>query len=203
MAFKKTTLAPGIVSYYDVIDDPKGLISKIEELANANELEWKSGEVRNQGEGPEVKSRVDVKARVVDTIGLAEYDRKPISNRPASELTMHLTLNEKILPVVKDYAEEYRCLPHITGENWQILRYGSGHYFIDHIDDSKLYPRTCSISYYLNDEYEGGEIEFSRFGLKIKPVANQAIVFPANYVYNHTVHPVTSGTRWTIVNWFE
>jgi predicted 2-oxoglutarate/Fe(II)-dependent dioxygenase YbiX len=59
------------------------------------------------------------------------------------------------------------------------------------------------MSFYLNDEYEGGEIEFSRFGLNVKPKANQAIFFPSNYVYNHTVHPVTSGTRYAVVGWWE
>lgn len=203
MTFKKTTLAPGITSYYDVMPDPKGFISKIEDLVVAGQLHWKSGEVRNQGDGAEIQSRVDTNVRVVDTIGIPAYDRSTIVNGTPGQLTTHLSLNELILPVVKDYGVENKCLSHINGENWQILRYGAGHYFMDHVDDSKLYPRTCSISYYLNDDYEGGEIEFPRFGLKIKPIANQAIVFPANYVYNHTVHPVTSGIRWTIVNWFE
>jgi predicted 2-oxoglutarate/Fe(II)-dependent dioxygenase YbiX len=59
------------------------------------------------------------------------------------------------------------------------------------------------MSFYLNDDYEGGEIEFPRFGLQVKPEPNQMIMFPSNYVYNHVVNPVTSGTRYAIVAWFE
>jgi predicted 2-oxoglutarate/Fe(II)-dependent dioxygenase YbiX len=108
-----------------------------------------------------------------------------------------------LLNDVKDYASEFGVLAYATGENWQLLKYGKGHHFDNHIDDNKLNPRTFSVSYYLNNNYEGGEIEFPRFDLKIKPEANQAIVFPANYVYNHKIYPVTDGTRYTIVNWFE
>jgi predicted 2-oxoglutarate/Fe(II)-dependent dioxygenase YbiX len=59
------------------------------------------------------------------------------------------------------------------------------------------------MSFYLNEDYEGGEIEFGRFNLKIKPKANQMIMFPSNYIYNHTVHPVVSGTRYAVVAWWN
>lgn len=204
MTFNKTTLAPGITAYSNVIPDPQGLISKIERAAVDNHITWSPGQVGHIDATKEVKkTEIATKFRVVDVIGLPAYDRGPVLGGTPEKLMMHLTLNELLLPVVKDYGFDHRCLHAITGENWQILRYGEGHFFEDHVDDSKIYPRTCSISYYINDRYEGGEIEFSRFNLKIKPEANQAIVFPANYVYNHKVHPVTSGVRWAIVNWFE
>ena len=90
-----------------------------------------------------------------------------------------------------------------SNEGWQILKYGVGQHFVNHVDDSKGYPRTVSMSFYLNDNYEGGEIEFPRFGIQVKPEANQLIMFPSNYVYNHVVNPVTKGTRYAIVGWFE
>lgn len=201
MTFNKTYAAPGITIYNDVVPDPKGLISKIERFAIESNVKWSPGEVGHPRDRD--KTRVETQLRVVDVIGLPPYDRVSVTNQEPEKLMMHLHLNELLLPALRDYSSDYRCGPHITGENWQILRYGEGHHFDDHIDDSKAFPRTCSISYYINDEYDGGEIEFPRFNLKIKPVANQAVIFPANYVYNHKVYPVTSGVRWTIVNWFE
>jgi predicted 2-oxoglutarate/Fe(II)-dependent dioxygenase YbiX len=59
------------------------------------------------------------------------------------------------------------------------------------------------MSYFLNDNYEGGEIEFDHFNLKIKPKENQAVFFPSNYVYSHKVHPVTEGIRYSVVGWWE
>jgi predicted 2-oxoglutarate/Fe(II)-dependent dioxygenase YbiX len=50
----------------------------------------------------------------------------------------------------------------------------------------------------LNDDYEGGEINFPRFNLKIKPEKNSLILFPSNYVYNHSAEPVKNGTKYAI-----
>jgi predicted 2-oxoglutarate/Fe(II)-dependent dioxygenase YbiX len=55
--------------------------------------------------------------------------------------------------------------------------------------------------YYLNDDYTGGEINFSILGIKIKPVKNQLIIFPSNYIYRHSVEEVTKGTRYSVVTW--
>ena len=57
--------------------------------------------------------------------------------------------------------------------------------------------------FYLNEDYHGGEIEFTRFNLKIKPKENQMIIFPSNYIYNHVVNPVIKGKRYVIVGWWN
>lgn len=205
MAFKKEQLAPGIVAYYDVIEDPQSFISDIEGLVEINNLSWRLGTVRDVGDLNDSSNTVNKDLRIVETIGLSSYDRFPNlrDTDQSTALMVHDHLNELLLPTIRDYAIEHGCIAYATGENWQILKYGQGHHFENHVDDNKGMPRTFSISYYLNDDYEGGEIEFPRFGLKIKPKANQAIVFAANYVYNHKIYPVTSGTRYTVVNWFE
>lgn len=203
MDIKKEYLAPGIVAYHDVLESPLDFISDVEGLVEINNLQWTPGSTGNANDFSE--NKVTTSIRDVETIGLLPFDRKPelmqTSNGPG--LQLHSYLNEFVRPVVLDYAVEHGISGYATGENWQILKYGKGHHFANHVDDSKAYPRTFSISYYLNNDYEGGEIEFPRFDLKIKPEANQAIMFPANYVYNHIVHPVTSGTRYAVVNWFE
>ena len=55
----------------------------------------------------------------------------------------------------------------------------------------------------MNDNYTGGEINFPRFGITFKPKANQMIVFPSNYVYNHSVSPVIEGSRYAVVGWLR
>jgi Rps23 Pro-64 3,4-dihydroxylase Tpa1-like proline 4-hydroxylase len=204
MDIRKEYLAPGIVAYYDVMENPQDFISDLEGLVEINNLQWlpgTTGDANNATSNNEVSNSI----RDVETIGLASFDRNPSLRNTVNgpRLQLHEYLNDTVYPVARDYAIEHGILGYATGENWQILKYGKGHHFANHVDDSKAYPRTFSISYYLNDGYEGGEIEFPRFDLKIKPVANQAIVFAANYVYNHKIYPVTEGTRYTVVNWFE
>jgi predicted 2-oxoglutarate/Fe(II)-dependent dioxygenase YbiX len=57
--------------------------------------------------------------------------------------------------------------------------------------------------YYPNDDYEGGELDFMHFGVKIKPKANQLFIFPSAYNLEHRVSPVISGTRITFVSFFN
>ena len=205
MDIKKEYLIPGVVAYYDVMKSPQDFISDVEGLEEIKNLSWTPGTIRDANDNPETSNQISNSIREVETIGLPPFDRVPALKESANGpgLMLHEHLNQTVFPVARDYAIEHGIFGYANGENWQILKYGAGHHFDNHVDDSKSYPRTFSISYYLNDDYEGGEIEFPRFGLKIKPVANQAIVFPANYVYNHKIYPVTKGTRYTIVNWFE
>ena len=205
MSFKKEELAPGIWAYYDVMDDPQGFINDVEGLVEINNIYWTLGTIGDVADRNPRNFKVNTEIRVVETIGLNSYDRYPdLRNQlTGAPLMLHDFLNEALLPTIKDYAGAHGCLAYATGENWQILKYGQGHHFENHVDDNKGMPRTFSISYYLNDDYEGGEIEFPRFGVKIKPTANMAILFAANYVYNHKIYPVTEGTRYTVVNWFE
>jgi hypothetical protein len=204
MDFYKEPLAPGIIVYHNVLENPKGFINDIEGLVEINNLEWVSGSSSdaNLATG---ESSVTQKIRDVHAISIPSYSRYPHLREPQGSPTLfvHDFLMEHVYPIASDYATDHGILSYASGENWQLLKYGKGQHFVNHVDDSKAYPRTFSMSFYLNDEYEGGEIEFPRFDLKIKPGENMAIMFPANYVYNHIVHPVLEGTRYTVVNWFE
>ena len=52
----------------------------------------------------------------------------------------------------------------------------------------------------LNDDYEGGD--FIMWGnQKIDIPAGSIIVFPSNFMFPHSVTPVTSGTRYSFVSW--
>lgn len=204
MDFYKEPLAPGIIVYHNVLENPKGFISDVEGLVEINNLEWVSGSSSdaNLATG---ESSVTQKIRDVHAINIPSYNRHPHLREQGGSPTLfvHEFLMEHVYPIASDYATDHGILSYASGENWQLLKYGKGQHFVNHVDDSKAYPRTFSMSFYLNDDYEGGEIEFPRFDLKIKPGENMAIMFPANYVYNHIVHPVLEGTRYTVVNWFE
>lgn len=51
--------------------------------------------------------------------------------------------------------------------------------------------------FYLNDDYEGGEIYFPLQGIKLKPKPRAAYFFPGDKNYIHGVNKVLSGTRYT------
>lgn len=51
---------------------------------------------------------------------------------------------------------------------------------------------------YINDDYEGGELDFRDHDISIKPVAGQLITFPGGFHNIHQVLPVKGSTRHTI-----
>lgn len=60
--------------------------------------------------------------------------------------------------------------------------------------------RKYALSLFLNDDYEGGEFVLPEYGLKVKPKANTAFIFPG--ISTHQVLPVTKGSRMTIISFF-
>lgn len=88
-------------------------------------------------------------------------------------------------------------------EDLTLLRYQLGEKYGAHYDGGTSSERSVSPILYLNDDYEGGELEFVYHGLKIKPKAGSLYLFPANYAYAHIAHPVTKGTKYAIVTFFH
>jgi len=84
-----------------------------------------------------------------------------------------------------------------------LLRYEETNKFHWHIDDHPIFPRVLSVSVFLNDDYEGGELEFKEFGIKVTPRAGEIIVFCSGFPYMHQVLPVTRGIRYAVVKWYE
>jgi hypothetical protein len=56
---------------------------------------------------------------------------------------------------------------------------------------------------YLNDDYEGGELYFPEHSIEFKPRANSLILFPGGVENIHGVKEITSGTRYTMVSFWD
>jgi hypothetical protein len=52
--------------------------------------------------------------------------------------------------------------------------------------------------FYLNDDYEGGELYFPNQGIEFKPKPGAAYFFPGDVGYSHGVREITSGIRYVI-----
>ncbi len=52
--------------------------------------------------------------------------------------------------------------------------------------------------FYLNDDYEGGELYFPLQGIEFKPKPGAGYFFPGDKNYIHGVRPITQGTRYTL-----
>jgi 2OG-Fe(II) oxygenase superfamily len=199
----KNEIAPGIVIYNDVIPDGENLYNDIEEAMESAQLPWVQARVQ---EGNDTPDTVNTMSRDTLTFGVPYLGGiKDTDVKNAHEVFFN-TLNNIFFtnfdPIERDYKSMYQ-IESIWHDQWGVLKYGEGQKFVNHIDDHPEHHRRISTLYYINDNYSGGEINFPRFNISHKPKANQMILFPSTYVYNHSVSPVTEGTRYSVVSWLR
>jgi Rps23 Pro-64 3,4-dihydroxylase Tpa1-like proline 4-hydroxylase len=198
----KEEIAPGIVVYSDVILDSKGLYKDIEEAMASANIKWLEAKVKSGTNNDELNTM----SRDTQTIGVPYMGEVKDFNGAEPKEAFFTTLNniffEHFDPIEKDYMADYGIFS-TWHDTYGILKYGKGQKFTNHIDDHPDYHRRISTVYYLNDNYTGGEIIFPRFGTTFKPKANQMIVFPSTYAYNHSVSPVIEGERYAVVSWMR
>lgn len=84
-----------------------------------------------------------------------------------------------------------------------ILRYEEDGGHLPAHQDLGVSSRLLSTVSYLNDDYDGGEIEFKQSNARIKPEAGSIVFFPSNYLYMHEVMSITKGTRYAMPHWYH
>jgi predicted 2-oxoglutarate/Fe(II)-dependent dioxygenase YbiX len=92
-----------------------------------------------------------------------------------------------------------------------LLRYRSGGHYVPHADADnwianekrwqRAVDRDISILLYLDENYEGGDLDFPNFRFRLKPSAGMLICFPSDHRYVHCAHEVTRGERHVLVSW--
>jgi predicted 2-oxoglutarate/Fe(II)-dependent dioxygenase YbiX len=193
--FTKKELVPGVWIYQNVFPNPDDLVAKI----NAEfESSWQDGQVFANGE--EKAEEVNKKFRDCSVVVINKPNEESSQNRDM----LYNLVNHSMKVCLDDYSSMFGMnMTELLGDEWQVLRYGHGQHFDGHADDGFRFPRTISITAYLNDEYDGGELDYKHFNLFFKPEKGDVLVFPSNYVYNHRVVEVKSGVRYALVNWFR
>lgn len=112
---------------------------------------------------------------------------------------IHQKSFDGIYPCVEDYGHYWGVVMRYY-EVFNFVKYeGTGKHFAVHADHGPAYVTTVSAVAYLNDDYEGGELIFPRFDLKIKPEPGDLVVFPSTFIYEHSSEPIISGNKYSIV----
>ena len=198
----KEEIAPGIVIYSNVIPNSENLYLDIEEGIISANSNWSAAGV-NEGSD----ATINTNTRDTQTIGVGYLGgiRDTSLIEDINELfftNLNNIFFENFSIVERDYMATYGVSSE-WHDSYGILKYGQGQKFTNHIDDHQMYHRRISTVYYMNENYTGGEINFPRFGITLKPKANQMIIFPSTYVYNHSVSPVIEGERYAVVSWMR
>jgi hypothetical protein len=125
-----------------------------------------------------------------------------------------LPYNKKVLNILKKYSDKSNIaikeLFNLDKEIYSTKGYSSkwatGGYIDKHIDDVDLEKFIeWSTVIYLNDDFEGGEIYFTKKDFQYKPIKFSAVFFPqfggreGNQEYEHGVTEVKNGYRYTLL----
>jgi Rps23 Pro-64 3,4-dihydroxylase Tpa1-like proline 4-hydroxylase len=120
-------------------------------------------------------------------------------------------IEDSIKTIGKKYTDDVRPLYYAYGDEfnhytYHILKYTSDDYFKihhDHYAETLNYSRLLTVCVYLNEDYEGGELEVPSAGIDKEYTfkTGDAIVFPSNWMFYHGVKPILSGERYAIVIW--
>lgn len=205
--FNVEVLDLGIAYYTDVIKEPHKLVEQIEEL---DKLYNQDGRPHNTavkpwiawtyGEG-ENKLMFCWQKFIPQVEHIREddaYRDKQINISSQLFGALDITLDHYTKELYPFAEKNIKSREHTM----HLLKYDDSGHLPAH-QDQGISSRVLSVLLYLNDDYEGGEIEFRHSGIKFKPKAGSVLFFPSNFLYVHEVYPVTKGPRYALPNWYH
>lgn len=189
-----TTLGGCIEIFENAWPNPEATIAAVEQQCDTKETEVCFQRATTVGSGAFQNARTNLDMSVSFLAQITGNQlMKDIHNQ------MYFLLLAASLP----YANRHGIEEVLYHEPYNLLKYKSGQEYKTHYDGSTGMGRALSAICYLNDDYEGGEIEFPQFKVKIKPEPGMLLLFPSNFAYQHTAYPITSGTKYALVTWLH
>ena len=93
----------------------------------------------------------------------------------------------------------------------QMLRYAPGGKYALHSDSEnychdagrfyRFIDRDFSMLIYLNDDYQGGGLNFKGLNFFYQPKAGDLVIFPSGHVFSHESLLITQGIKYALVTW--
>jgi hypothetical protein len=181
--------ADKILYYTDVIPDPKKLIDLIEELdVVATEFDaispwttWKSSD--------------DIDPYIFGNIKTTDESKLKSSSSDVNKA--YFSIKTPITEVGLDYARRF-SMDYVEPRAMSLSKYQIGAFMgphVDHYGTESFEPLMSAVAY-LNDDYEGGELNFPEQDLTIKPAAGSIVIFPSVEPFYHQSMPITSGIKY-------
>ena len=152
-------------------------------------------------EGRVGKGEIVKKLRDVGVCGLDPYSES------MTRVHWFNIIKSMVGNIVNRYLQQHKVINIYTNgvESMQILKYEKNNHYAWHYDHAPNTPRTLSLIYLINDDYEGGELCFRNPDgteeFKIPKKKNRVIIWPSCFLYPHSVAPIKNGERLSIVAW--
>lgn len=139
--------------------------------------------------------------RNVSTIGMSQ--QPVIEKNHDKRRQIDAMLFERTNKLINTYISTHPFSSITQDTGYDLLRYETGGFYVQHTDSFTDAPREISCSLLLNDKFEGGLFSFFNGKISYKLDRGDAILFPSNFLYPHEITAVTNGTRYSIITWFR
>lgn len=219
----KTIIYPKVVVYNNLLNDPKKITDLLKSNRGKSEnnhhlIPWRDwspmGQIMNisfndkvlETENKEKIIQEEAFLDILNAFNIASNDFFEMYSDQEGWPDFVKHFDRSIEPWSKSGMSFLRYDP--TTYNYDVKNNKPGlamDYHTDHASFNERYPGQkfiVTVTIYLNDEYEGGEISFLDESTgsitNYKPKAGDITVFPSGYPYFHGVLPVLSGDRYLL-----
>jgi len=176
------------LSLYQAKEDPGFLIDLIENLVEScPEIEWNQSKIIENRDGEYVVNKA-----IRDNL---LFNLEPSMQCSSESKNKILYLEKKIHSFLNGCISDYLKYHNVSVNgktSYEILKYQGGNHLWWHDDIG--HGNKVSLLFYLNSDFEGGELDF-KFMLH-QPKKGDIIIFPSKY--EHRVLPIKEGVRYCI-----
>jgi hypothetical protein len=193
-------LGSGIYVYKNLIKKEFNIIDRLNSAVGSSDsgnlFSWRPAYVGYDDLVPDYRDCEDFK-----------FNKKSLESIETKEAEVLREVWQDCHDLQKAAVDDY-CAKHNISElrYWEVsnfVKYNKGQHFEYHHDHGYSYNCTVSLVAYLNDDFDGGELHFSKQDILYKPNAGDLVIFPSNYMYPHRAMPVHSGTKYSLVTMLD
>ena len=195
----KEILTPDIHYYTEVFDNPEELIKEIELMDQFQDM----GSQISKWE-PWNSSCKTVQYGYEKTINYKNVLNN--NNRDRHNSKFASMIHYRAIQIAEEYALAHQIDLGDLPTHCKIYKYNNSTEMGPHTDwDPDYSPQhltgTVSIVFYLNDNYQGGDLAFPNDNLSVKPKPGSAVVFKSHGIL-HEPLPTTEGTKYMVAIFF-
>jgi hypothetical protein len=195
--FIPQSISTDIWYFKNVVSYPKELLDFINEVDLDNRshsiiTKWDNWTASNDANFIYGKNKVILSNNIKNKIDNARLDQKILYIKNSIEMAFEMCLNQYLANHNLDSSRYNLMMSEMPIRKW--TGPGMGPHCDSYDGDSDL---AFSMICYLNDDYEGGEIEFPNHNISIKPEAGSLLIFPGQEPFLHKVNDIRYGERYT------
>jgi hypothetical protein len=195
--FDLKPLNKDIFYFKNVVSYPKELIEFINEIDNDPEsysviTKWSQWTASNNNDFVYGKNKNIMPASLTEENKNTSLGKKMLYIKNSFEMAFKMCLDTYLKSQELDPEMYDLRMSQIPIRQW--VGPGMGPHCDTYDGDNDL---AFSMIVYLNDEYEGGTIDFPNHNISLKPEAASLVIFPSQEPYLHEVKDVISGERYT------